>query len=200
MMNPTSVAATMSATGFAEKPRRSISREAIICPSTNAAATAMPKPVMEIGPSAMFSAWCTGASEASRMASKCTISARLRRAEALRPALREPKAADPRGVGRRALLVVIADVPEGAIVAGVHRERRVVLPAQCACLRCFSIHENRLAKGELAPRVVREPRGETLAGEVGRAAEPRGVGRRALLVVIADVPEGAIVAGVHRER
>src|ERR1019366_1083067 len=78
MMNPTSVAATMSATGFAEKPRRSISREAIICPSTNAAATAMPKPVMEIGPSAMFSAWCTVASEARSMASKCTISARLR--------------------------------------------------------------------------------------------------------------------------
>ena len=59
MMNPTSVAATMSATGSAENPRRSISCEAIIWPSTNAEATAMPKPVMETGPRLMLSAWWT---------------------------------------------------------------------------------------------------------------------------------------------
>src|SRR5690349_15375910 len=80
---------------------------------------------------------------------------------------RHPERPDPRRVARRILLQVIADIPDRAIVARVNGGLGVVLPAQGIGLRGFAFGENRLAKRQLAGRIIREPAGEALAGKVG---------------------------------
>ena len=74
--------------------------------------------------------------------SRCTSAGWLRCARAARHAERP----DARRVVHRALLQVIAHVPDRAVVARVHRSLRVVLPAQRAELRGLALDEHRLTQ------------------------------------------------------
>src|SRR5207302_5873058 len=73
-----------------------------------------------------------------------------------------------------------------AIVGGIDSRLRVVLPPQRVGLRRSAFRENRLGQNELAGRIARQTPRETLAREMGQAAErvadpqiARGIQRRA---------------------
>src|SRR5215831_20232558 len=83
---------------------------------------------------------------------------------------RKTKRADARRVARRALLQVITDVPDRAVVRRVDRGLRVILPAQRTGLRRFSRGQHGLAQGKASARIVGETRREALAGEFSRPA------------------------------
>src|SRR5579872_734972 len=140
----------------------------------------------------MFSGCWIVASEASSMAPKCIASARLRRAP------RDVEPAYACGIGGAVLLVVVADVPERAVIGRIHRQRRVVLPAERRGLRSLAVRENRLAKGELALGIVRKPGSESLTRVVRRAAE-RVANADVALPIHADARHPSIET-VRRER
>src|SRR5687768_6994229 len=79
--------------------------------------------------------------------------------------------ADACRVRRRTLLVIVAHVPDRAIVGRVHRRLRVIFPAIGVRLRSFSLDENRLAKRKNTWRIRCKTRGEALPGKVRCAAE-----------------------------
>src|SRR3989442_12368269 len=74
-------------------------------------------------------------------------------------------------VGRCALLYMIADVPDRAIVGGIHRGLRVILPPH-QLLRRFAFRQHRFAKRQQAERIVGKPCGNTLTW-IGRRASER---------------------------
>src|SRR5919109_3001413 len=60
---------------------------------------------------------------------------------------------------RRGHLVVLVDVPEGAVVDGVDVHRGVVAPAGAAGLRARAVNQHTLAEGHLAQRIALQPAG-----------------------------------------
>src|SRR5579863_9516120 len=64
----------------------------------------------------------------------------------LRSASGDAEAADFRPIILVVFLQVVADVPEGAVVARVHGRRGVVLPAKAIRLRSLSLREHRFMK------------------------------------------------------
>src|SRR5205807_2189182 len=80
-----------------------------------------------------------------------------------RHAARQAKAADLRRVVGRARLVVIADVPESAVIGRIHRESGVVLPAVAVCLRSRAVRQDGFGEGQLSRRIARHARRKPLA-------------------------------------
>src|SRR5262245_34052095 len=60
---------------------------------------------------------------------------------------------------RRRRLVVLVDVPEGAVVGGINIHRRVITPAVADSLRACSIYEHGFTEGHLSQWVTAEPAG-----------------------------------------
>src|SRR5262249_43404014 len=86
------------------------------------------------------------------------------------PAAGQTERADPARIGIGALLQIIADVPNCAVVARVDGGLRVVLPPQ-RVLRALAFGEYRLAERQQARWIVRQSPREALPGKVRRAAE-----------------------------
>src|SRR5947207_2032102 len=83
-------------------------------------------------------------------------------------ASRQTKSSNPARVIRRALLEIIAYVPNCAVVARINRGLRIVLPAH-RILRGFAFDQYGFAQGQLPERIFREPRRKALAGKVRRS-------------------------------
>src|SRR6185436_12968202 len=79
--------------------------------------------------------------------------------------------ADLRRVARRVFLEVVANVPHGAVIVGIERRGRVVLPTQRVRLRGLAYREDGFRERELAERIVGLPAGKALSCEVFRTAE-----------------------------
>ena len=84
---------------------------------------------------------------------------------------RNSKRANARRIAARVLLQVIANIPDGAVVVGIDRGLRVVLPAHGRGLRRLAFHEHRFAQRQLAERIAGAPRRKALAREVRRVAK-----------------------------
>lgn len=67
-----------------------------------------------------------------------------------------------------ALLEVVANVPESAVVGRIDVERCVVFPAQRIRLRRLALRKDGFVKRHLSFRIACESRGKALAGEAGR--------------------------------
>src|SRR5262249_49323843 len=85
-------------------------------------------------------------------------------------ASRQLERSDARRVGRRALLHVVADVPDRAVVRWIDGGLRVVLPAHRG-LRRLAVDQHRLVERQLTGRIGRQPRRDALTREARRAAE-----------------------------
>lgn len=85
-------------------------------------------------------------------------------------ASRHAKRADPARVAGRAFLDVVAHVPDRTVVARVDRRLCVVFPTH-RVLGSFAFHQHGLLQRQLAERVLREPAGKPLPGEVRRPSE-----------------------------
>src|SRR5436190_23142444 len=78
---------------------------------------------------------------------------------------------DARGIRRRVLLEVIAHVPDRAVVSGIDRGLRVILPAHRVDLGRLPACERRFTQGELAERIIGQTARESLTGERRCTAE-----------------------------
>src|SRR5262249_1706463 len=82
----------------------------------------------------------------------------------------EAERSDSRCVVCLALFDIVADVPDRAVVDGIDRGLRVIFPAH-RVLRRLALDQHALAKRQQSRRIVRQPRGKSLARMVRRAAE-----------------------------
>src|SRR3954470_15278679 len=83
---------------------------------------------------------------------------------------RKTKSGDARRIVCCASLQIIPDIPDGAIIARVHRRLSVILPPQRNCLRRFPHGDDAFMNGETSARIGGESAGETLAGKLSGAA------------------------------
>src|SRR5262245_40100254 len=81
----------------------------------------------------------------------------------------KPERADLAGVVWGVLLEVVPHVPDRAVVARIHRGRRVILPAHRG-LDALAFDEDRFLQGHLSQWIVGQPRGKALTGELRGAA------------------------------
>src|SRR6185437_12141767 len=79
--------------------------------------------------------------------------------------------ANARGVAWFALLQVVANVPERAIVARVDVQCRIVFPPQAVRLRSFARCHHGFMHSHLSLRISREPSGKALPRKARRATE-----------------------------
>src|SRR5262245_65883632 len=77
---------------------------------------------------------------------------------------------DSRRVSGRAALQVVPNIPDRAVVRRIHGSLRVVLPTHRRGLRRFAGYENRLTQRESSRRIIAQPAGESLTGELARGA------------------------------
>ena len=78
---------------------------------------------------------------------------------------------DTSAVTLASTLNIVTDVPESAIVSGIHGGCGVVLPAKGAGLRGVTLCQNGFFEGEDSFWIFGEPGSKALAGKVGVAAE-----------------------------
>src|SRR5256884_10014225 len=80
------------------------------------------------------------------------------------------KRADAACIARSIFLQIVADVPDRAVVARIHRGLGVVLPTY-DILRSFAFDQQGLAQCQLAQWIIGQPRRETLTGKVRRTSK-----------------------------
>jgi hypothetical protein len=81
-------------------------------------------------------------------------------------AARHSEGSDPRrGIGC-VFLVIDADVPKRAIIAGIHRRSCKIHPPGCVGLGCLALHQYGFVEGEFALWVTGLASGEPVARKI----------------------------------